>query len=384
MSDKVSTENYLQVRRPNKLFDKPLKKNIALLFDVLALNFYVTNPDRTGFDMSWMELESIYGINTRNKKHIKLKLSELQDLNYISDLKMWNNGFSYKFEKTFLSLEELLKPKTWTFLNFNVMQQLDSISYQLYTLAYKFYNFTDASKRNMEFKNQTKLLKVPDFLELFHFSKTNMNYSKNRLLYLIKQAVKNLDTNFGIKIDIFIKKFGRPIVGVKFKFMKVPKLKRILSKFLDLTVVKVKNNYKKAKDIFQTKENWNCISATKKSIETKEILEVARKHTMRTFIIKEVFSNILDSRLPALNKTRAWIMDNYISKEQNLILSLDEAASIFNRYKKRGTFKHLMEIKIIKKENLDTMRISGRLQYWINGSHPLMPSVKGDVLVLAE
>jgi len=384
MSDKVSTDEYLQIRRPNQLFEKPLKKNLALIFDVLGFNFYVTNPDDKEFQMSWVGLESIYGINTRNKDHIKEKLSELQNMNYISDLNMWNNGFSYRFEGTFLSLEELSKPKTWTFLNFNVMQQLDSISYQLYTLAYKFYDFTDTSKKTMEFKNQTKMLKVPDFLELFSFSKTNMNYSKNRLLYLVKKAVANLEKNFGIKIDIYTKKFGRPIVGVKFKFMKVPKLKRILSKFVDLTVHKIKRTYKKAKDIFQTKENWQCISADKKRKEDIELLDITRQHAIRNFLVNYLFWKIVQSDLPEMQKTKAWVKKNYYSADNQIKISLGESVKIFNRYRKRNAFIRMLDLDIIQRFLFDREHNAGKNQYYISATHPLMPSIKAKVLVFVE
>lgn len=223
----ASEEDYLQIRRPNKLFDNPLKKNLALLLDVLGFNFYVRNPKDTKFQMAWVDLEREYGINTRNHEHIKEKLQELENMNYISNLKTWNNGFSYKFEKTFVSLEEWTKPLTWTFLNFTLMKQLNTVSYTLYTLAYKYYDFTYKKRIIAPWKNQTKTLNIEEFRKMFNsHSQNNVQYSKNRLLTLVRKAVMDLDLNYGLKIEIYLKKFGRPIIGVRFKFISIPKLKK--------------------------------------------------------------------------------------------------------------------------------------------------------------
>lgn len=240
MSSEIKEVQYLQIRRPNKLFEKPLKKSLALLFDVLGFNFYVKNPEDSEFRMSWVDLERVYGINTRNKENIKNKLEALKNMNYISDLKTWNNGFSYRFVNTFISLEEMFKPKNWTFLNFDLMMKLDSISYKLYVFAYKFFDFTDKSKKALSFKNQTKYLDVEQLLEMFNSNiVNNVQYSKNRLFGLIRKAVLNLENNHGIKINLLFRKFGRPITHIKFHFEAVPKLQKIISKFMDLTAEKL-------------------------------------------------------------------------------------------------------------------------------------------------
>ena len=79
-SDKMSKSTDLQVRRPNKLYELPLKKNLALLFDILMYNFYVLNPKDKEFKMSWIELQKNFQINTANKNHIKRSYKNFKNL----------------------------------------------------------------------------------------------------------------------------------------------------------------------------------------------------------------------------------------------------------------------------------------------------------------
>ena len=385
MAATVTTEERqktLQIRRPNKLFQKPLKKNLALLFDILGFNFYVNNPKDSEFKISWVELERNYNINTRNKQHIKAKLTELQDMKYISHLKMWNNGFSYRFENTFLTLEELKKPTTWTFLDFNLMQKLDTISYKLYVLAYKFYDFTD--DRKLDFKNQTKFIEINEFLELFNSKSEKIEYSKNRIIALVRNAIENLKKNFNIEIEMFLKKFGRPIIAIKFKFHKVPKLKEIASRFVDLTVQKTKRTYKKFKKVIQ--ENWVNISKRKRTDEHLDMIRIAQQHTMKKFLAEELFPKIAKSAHKELQKTKEFILKKfYVKDNDSFNIDLNKAEFMFKNYKQKNSFKKMREYGIFEDIKFsEVTRSLNKTLYWKNGNHPVLPTIKGDIIIFEE
>ena len=378
-----SEEGYLQIRRPNRLFINPLKKNLALLLDALGFNFYVKNPKSKEFKMAWVELEREFGINTRNHKHVKAKLQELEKLNYISDLKMWNNGFSYKFENTFLSLDEWLKPATWTFLNFNLMKELNTISYTLYTLAYKYYDFTNKSKKVAPWKNQTKTLSIDEFRKMFNsHSKNNVEYSKNRLLTLVRKAVADLEVNFGVKIDIYLKKFGRPIIGVKFKFVEVPTLKKILSKFIDSAFAKVKKKYLEVKKDHFSAENEFQISAEKQRVENAQLRVFAQQNTLKKFFEDELFPNIYDLEIPELKETKDFILNKFYRKDGDRFeVTLDEAQNIYFKYFNSGIFEKLMKLGAYKDFKFSTSELDGKIQYYLKGVHPLLKNISGSVVL---
>ena len=379
-SDKMSKSTDLQVRRPNKLYELPLKKNLALLFDILMYNFYVLNPKDKEFKMSWIELQKNFQINTANKNHIKEKLQELQELNLISDLKTWNYGFYYKFEKTFLSYEEILAPKTWTFLNYSLMVKLDFISYVLYTLAYKFFNFTKESHH--KFENQTKFLDTIDFLKTFSQSQSLTNgVAQNRLLKRVRESLVIL-REFGILIEIQTKTFGKPIIGIKFLFRKVPKLKPIITKNVDFTIQRKK---RALKGVSINAENWKAYSQKKHLNDLNDAYKNTEDLTIRNFILEDLFPAVVRSKMDFIQETRMWVIKKFKDEKTGKYnITTEEARKVLEQYKSRGSFEKMIGRGIFdKKTKYLKMDIKADgTEFYIFGQHPLMSKIRTTYQIL--
>jgi|GEM_PF-6229670 len=371
----------LQVRRPNKLYELPLKKNLALIFDILMYNFYVLNPKDKEFKMSWIELQKNFQINTANKNHIKEKLQELQELNLISDLKTWTYGFSYKFEKTFLSYEEILLPKTWTFLNYSLMTKLDFISYVLYTLAYKFFNFTKESHH--KFENQTKFLDTIDFLKTFSQSQSLTNgVAQNRLLKRVRESLIVL-REFGIIIEIQTKTFGKPIIGIKFLFRKVPQLKKIITKNVDFTIQRKKRTFKKGITI--NGENWKEYSQKKHLSDLDDAYKNTEDLTIRNFIVEDFFPAVIRSNMDFIKDTKMWVIKKFKDpKTGKYNITTKEARGILEQYKSRGSFEKMISRGLFdKKTKYLKMEIrADATEFYIFGQHPLMSKIRTTYQIL--
>jgi hypothetical protein len=374
-AEKVEISEDLQIRRPNKLYEIPLKKNLALLFDVLMYKFYVLEPKNREFKISWVDLQKNFEINTANKNHIKEKLQELQDLNLISDLVTWNYGFSYKFEKTFLSYEEILSPKTWTFLNYSVMKKLDFISYKLYTLAYKFFDFTKGYHH--KFENQTKFMETIDFLKLFNQSSGISNgVSQNRLLKRVRDGIEALK-EFGIEIELHTKSFGKPITAIKILFKKVPKLKKIVRKTVDFTIQKVRRALKGAKSIFN-KEDWREYSQLKNTREREFLYENTKDLTMKNFVVEDLFPAIVRSNISFLQETKEWILNKFSDIETGSYkMTFPIAKNIIKRYMEDGMLEKLVRHGVFDQETtyLKTEVVAENKRFFLFGNHPITTNV---------
>ena len=379
--EKTNSENFvdLQVRRPNRLYEKSLKKNLALLFDVLMYKFYTLNPDGEEFKISWVELQKNFGINTGNKNHIKAKLEELQKENLISSLKFCTYGFEYKFENTFLSYGEILKPTTWTLLNFSLMQKLDFVAYKIYTWAYKFFDFT--KEKHHKYENQTKFLETKDFLELFNQKTPEYEFdttSQNRLLARVRKAIEFLKT-LGIEIDLITKTFGKPIVEIKMIFKKVPKLEKILKKAVDFTVQKTKRFKSIFKEKAPIKEDFKEISRQKQHMTHRDIYLIAEDHTIRNFVIEELFPAIVRSNLDFLQKSKEWIVNKFGNIETGRYdISFGDARKYVESLKESGSFKKLIENDVFEDHETKYLKVEGKgtyTEYVLRGFHPVIPKV---------
>jgi uncharacterized UPF0160 family protein len=365
---KMSCNQNMQIRRPNELFNYPQKKNLELLLDVLGFNFYVKNPDKDEFRISWVELREEYGIAISNKPSIKKKLQELADNNFISHLKMWNYGFSYRFENTIVDLEGFRKPRQWTFLDYTVMKQLNSVAYKVYTLAYKFYDFT---KQNGGYGNETKYLEIPDFLKLFNYStngRTSLKNLSNKLLGEVRKAIKLLNEKFGLEITIALKKFGKPIEAIKLKFCKVPKLQR-LARFFKKVAKETKKEIEQV--VNKTKEAIQSIQQNSTSQETKPqnskqslIPEEVNKEyknemdykvkskkrdlvfSFMNTLIWTLFQNEFDDE--RINRFKDWVEQKYT---RSFDASYDGVMAIFGSLRKNGNLKYLYEKGVISEDN---------------------------------
>ena len=402
-----SNEN-LQIRRPNELFNHPQKQNLELLLDVLGFNFYVRNPDKTEFEMSWIELREDYGISVTNKPAIKKKLEDLQKKNFISHLKTWNYGFSYRFENTIVDLEGFRKPRSWTFLDYTVMSQLNSITYKVYTLAYKFYDFT--RERAGGLGNETKFLEIPDFLKLFSYTltgKTSHKNLSNKLLAEVRKAVRYLNENHGMKIEVAIKKFGRPIRSIKLRFYKVPKLRKLVRYFKSVakelkenveqvvetvteSVEKVKKVVKKSVPNEKRKKSPIPDELSTNFKSKKDAVIKKTKRELAFGFINSVIKGLFEREFnnDKINKLKEWIEARY---GRNLNISYDGVMIIFEMMRSGGQFKSLYYMGILKngygieinensayiKSSSNLYNIEVPLKVFDNNRNSIIDSVKG-------
>ena len=370
----------LQIRRPNKLYTTPLKKHIEILLDVLGFNFYVKNPENREFKISWVELSEKYQISTSNKNYIKANLQYLADNNYISDLKMWNYGFSYGFNDTFINWEEFKKPYEYTFLDLRIMQKLSTLGYRLYTLAYKFFDFTRKNSNNA----QTRFIEIEEFLTIFNQSfnkKSGIHDVKNRLLTQIREEIKLLKRDFDIRIKMELQKFGRPIVAVKFFFPFVPKMKEIVSEFIDFKAIPkiVRDGYTNVKNKVK-----KVISNSQKDLdkEQKEFYTGARRFGKYDFLTQVYFPKLLKTTASTFQRTREWIIDSFgDGKEQEFqITSLVNLEKQFDYFVKHNGFYKAFQYGVLKVEDFDIYENRyGKLIARMKVQHPSMSSIKTEI-----
>jgi hypothetical protein len=326
-----------------------------------------------------VELTKFYGIATSNKDSIKRSLQRLQSENLISHLHTWEYGFSYRFEDTFIPLSEIIKPEQYTFLDLRVMQKLSALGYKLYVLAYKFYDFTRGRG------GETKYLEIEDFLTFFNQSydkKSNIHEVKNRLLTQLRKEIEQFRSELKIDIDIFFKKFGRPITHIKLKFYKVPKLKEILSKFVDWKLIpkKLKRSY--ANRIKKQKEEDEFTRSRKKQErEHKENLNNARVFAKKRFLTDVFFPKIAKSTQKVFESTREWIKQNYPDYELN---SLELANHHFNYFFKHDGFYKAFYEGVLTKDDFDIFKQNGsRIVARVKVQHPFLPSVQTELPIIS-